>query len=490
MRPSLGDIRASAHMEEIERTLDETDASRDLQTEHPRGTSVTRESPSGAAGDASSEVPSVVIVGRPNVGKSTLFNRLVGMRRAIVGDEPGITRDRIQGQVRWCGRQFELVDTGGLLPEDQALIPASVVRQAEAAIARAHLLLFMVDVREGMTPLDEDLARRLRRFDKPIFLVVNKVDAARWEAHAEEFRRLGFSHVFLISAEHGQGIGELLDAILRVVPAPEARDARPEEIRLAIIGRPNVGKSSLVNRLLGIERMIVAPTPGTTRDAVDSELEFEGTRFRLIDTAGIRRKSRVVEQIERVAVLMAERHIERAETAVLLIDATEGPTALDARIAGFAHDAGKSLILAVNKWDLIEEDPTAAARMESAIRARLRFLDYAPIVFISALTGHGVTHILELAKRAHAARHQRIPTAELNRFFQQFVAEAWATTRHRRVRVRYITQAGVDPPTFVLFLNSRREKLEAAYERYIENRLREQYEFFATPIRIRQRLKA
>jgi GTP-binding protein len=436
------------------------------------------------------ERPSVVIVGRPNVGKSTLFNRLVGGRRAIVGDEPGITRDRVHGRVQWRGREFELVDTGGLLPDEDALIPASIMRQAEAAIARAALLLLVADVREGVTPLDEELARRMRRFGKPIFLVINKVDAARWETPAEEFRRLGFSRIFLVSAEHGQGIGELLDAILELVAAPEASETSPEEIRMAIIGRPNVGKSSLVNRLLGTERVIVAPTPGTTRDAVDSELEYAGTRFRLIDTAGIRRRSRVREQIERVAVLMAERHLEHADVAVLLLDATEGPTALDARIGGFAHRAGKSLILAVNKWDLVPKDRTTAARMEAAIRARLHFLDYAPLVFISALTGQNVTRILELAQKAYAARHLRIPTAELNRFFHHFIADARATTRHRRVRVQYITQAGVDPPTFVLFVNSRRETLEAAYERYVENRLRQQYEFFATPIRILQRLKA
>ncbi|MCS6816610.1 MAG: ribosome biogenesis GTPase Der [Blastocatellia bacterium] len=460
MKPSADDIVASAHAPDV-----------------------------GEIHAVPRECPSVVIVGRPNVGKSTLFNRLVGARRAIVGDEPGITRDRLHGRVRWRGREFELVDTGGLLPDEDALIPASIVRQAEVAIARAALLLFMVDVREGMTPLDEDLARRLRRFGKPIFLIVNKVDAARWEVHVEEFRRLGFSRVFPISAEHGHGIGELLEAILEIVPAPEVPETRPEEIRLAIIGRPNVGKSSLVNRLLGTERVIVAPTPGTTRDAVDSELEYEGTRFRVIDTAGIRRKSRVLEQTERVAVLMAKRHIERADVAVLLIDALEGPTALEAHIGGFAHEAGKSLILAVNKWDLVEKDHTAAARMEAAVRARLRFLDYAPLVFISALTGQHVTQILELAKKAYEARHLRIPTAELNRFFQAFVAESRATTSRRHVRVQYLTQAGVDPPTFILFLNSRREKLEAAYERYIENRLREQYEFFATPIRIKQRLK-
>lgn len=444
----------------------------------------------GEASAASGELPCVVILGRPNVGKSTLFNRLVGRRRAIVGDEPGITRDRIHGRVQWRGRQFELVDTGGLLPDEEALIPASIVRQAEAAIARAALLLFLVDVREGVTPLDEDLARRLRRFGKPLFLVVNKVDAARWEAHAEDFRRLGFAQVFLVSAEHGHGIGELLDAILQIIPAPEAREVHTPEIRLAIIGKPNVGKSSLVNRLLGTERVIVAPTPGTTRDAVDSELEFEGTRFRVIDTAGIRRKSRVQEHTERIAVLMAERHLERADVAVLLLDAVEGPTALDARIGGLAHEAGKSLLLAVNKWDLVQGEPGAAARLEEAIRARLRFLDYAPILFISALTGERVPRILELAQKAYAARYHRIPTAELNRFFQQFIAEARATTRRRRVRVQYLTQAGVDPPTFVLFLSSRHERLDVAYERYVENRLREQYEFFATPIRILQRLKA
>jgi GTP-binding protein len=441
-------------------------------------------------GAANNQVmPSVVIIGRPNVGKSTLFNRLVGARRAIVGDEPGITRDRIYGRTAWRGREFEIVDTGGIIPDDEALIPTNILRQAKTALESAALVLFIVDVREGITPLDEDLARLLHRLNKPVFLLANKADSARMEYQAEEFRRLGFEEVFPVSAEHGNGIGDLLDAILQAIAAPESQDAPPEEIKVAIIGKPNVGKSSLVNRLLGTERVIVSPIPGTTRDAIDTEFEFEGTKFRLIDTAGIRRKSRVEMKAEKIAVLMAERHVERADVAVLLVDATEGPTAVDAKIAGFARDAGKSLILAVNKWDLIGKDRTTVARFEDDIREGMKFLAYAPIVYISALTGQRVTKVLHLAKRAYAARHLRIPTSELNRFFEQYVAEPRATSGHHRVRVQFLTQAATDPPTFVVFLSSHKEKLHFSLERYIENRLREQYEFFATPIRIKQRTK-
>ncbi|HXF06099.1 MAG TPA: ribosome biogenesis GTPase Der [Blastocatellia bacterium] len=433
-------------------------------------------------------VPSVVIVGRPNVGKSTFFNRVIGSRRAIVGDEPGITRDRLTGRVLWRGRHFEMVDTGGLLPDDETLMVQSIFRQAQAAIETAHLLLFMVDVREGLTPLDEELARRLRRTNKPVFVIVNKADTRSLQLRAEEFRRLGFEDVFAVSAEHGSGIGDVLDAVVRAVGAPLSQEQRGEEIALAVVGKPNVGKSSLVNRLLGSERVIVSPHPGTTRDAVDSEMEFEGTRFRVIDTAGIRRKSRVSQRTERVAVLMAQRHIERADVALLMIDATEGPTALDATIGAFAHKAGTSILIAVNKWDLVEKDHTTASRVESEIRSRLRFLHYAPILFISAVTGKGIPRLLELAKKAAEARHLRIPTSELNQFFQEVLSEPAGVPSRRMIR--YITQVATGPPTFVVFLGSSREKLQASEQRFIENRLRERYEFFATPIRIKQRFRS
>lgn len=433
-------------------------------------------------------VPSVVIVGRPNVGKSTFFNRVIGSRRAIVGDEPGITRDRLTGRVLWRGRQFEIVDTGGLIPDDETLMVQSIFRQAQAAIETAHLLLFMVDVREGLTPLDEELARRLRRTNKPVFVIVNKADTRSLQLRADDFRRLGFEDVFAVSAEHGSGIGDVLDAVVHAVAAPVSQEQRGEEIALAIVGKPNVGKSSLVNRLLGSERVIVSPQPGTTRDAVDSEMEFEGTRFRVIDTAGIRRKSRVSQRTERVAVLMAQRHIERADVALLMIDATEGPTALDATIGALAHEAGTSILIAVNKWDLVEKDHTTASRFESEIRSRLRFLHYAPILFISAVTGQGIPKLLELAKRAAEARHLRIPTSELNQFFQEVLSEPAGVPSRRMIR--YITQVATGPPTFVVFLGSSREKLQASEQRFIENRLRERYEFFATPIRIKQRFRS
>jgi GTP-binding protein len=435
----------------------------------------------------SSALPSVVIVGRPNVGKSTFFNRVVGMRRAIVGDEPGITRDRLTGRVLWRGRAFEIVDTGGLVPDDETLLVQSIFRQVQTAMETAHLLLFMVDVREGLTPLDEELARLLHRMNKPVFVVANKADSRSLEHQAEEFHRLGFADVFAISAEHGSGIGDLLDAVIHAIAAPESPEPTAEEIALAIIGKPNVGKSSLVNRLLGSERVIVSPLPGTTRDAVDSEMEFEGTRFRVIDTAGIRRKSRVTQRTDRVAVLMTRRHIERADVALLLLDATERLTALDTTIAGIAHEAGASILIAVNKWDRVEKDSTTAARYEAEIRSRLRFLDYAPLLFVSALTGQGIPTLLRLARRAARARHLRIPTSELNRFFEEVLAEPAGV--RSRPRIRYITQVATGPPTFVVFLGSSRERLHASEERYIENRLRQRYEFFATPIRIRQRLR-
>jgi GTPase len=438
------------------------------------------------------ELPTLVILGRPNVGKSTLFNKLTGTRRAIVGDESGITRDRIYGQVEWGGRQLRVVDTGGIIPDDRELIPSNILSQARTALEEATVILLVVDARAGITPLDEELAELARGIRKPVFVAANKVDNVRLEADALEFQRWGFDQVFPISAEHGDGVGDLLDAALEITPSIEARSSAQHEIRLSIVGRPNVGKSSLLNRLTGEERVIVSPIPGTTRDSVDTRLEYEGTPFQLIDTAGIRRKGKTDLVAEKISVVMARRQLERSDVAVLLIDAVEGPTALDATIGGYAHDAGASLIIAVNKWDAVEKDTNTTNRYEERIRDMMKFADYAPIVFISAKTGQRVTKLLELARHAYEERRKRVSTAELNRFFEKNLEQPRASIPSRHPgRVLYLTQAGVNPPTFVLFTSARnaRAKLHFSYERYIENRLREEFGFFATPIRVKQRRK-
>ena len=438
------------------------------------------------------ELPTVVILGRPNVGKSTLFNKLTNSRRAIVGDEPGITRDRIYGRAQWRGREFSLIDTGGIIPDEEEIIPANILRQARAALDQAALVLLVVDARAGITPLDQELAALARSAHKTVFVAANKVDTARLESDALEFELWGFDEVFPVSAEHGNGVAEMLDAVLDRLPAPEAVEQRADEVRLSIVGRPNVGKSSLVNRLTGQERVIVSPIPGTTRDAVDTEIAYDDTLFRLIDTAGIRRKGKTELVAEKISVVMARRNLERADIAVLMIDAVEGPTALDATIGGYAHEAGASLIIAVNKWDAVEKDMYTTKVYERRIREMMKFADYAPIVFISAKSGQRVTKILDLARQAHAERNKRIPTSELNRFFERNLEQPRATTPSRYpLRVLYMTQAATSPPTFVVFTSSRspRAKLHFSYERYLENRLREEFGFFASPIRIKQRRK-
>jgi GTPase len=438
------------------------------------------------------DLPTVVILGRPNVGKSTLFNKLTNTRRSIVGDEPGITRDRIYGRAEWGGREFRIVDTGGIIPDEKELIPANILRQARSALDEALLILLVVDARAGITPLDEELAELARAVHKPVYVAANKVDSAKLEADAMEFERWGFDAVFPVSAEHGNGVGEMLDAMLEILPAPETREQQHKEIRLSIVGRPNVGKSSLVNRLTGAERVIVSPIPGTTRDAVDTEIEYEGTAFRLIDTAGIRRKGKTDLMAEKISVIMARKNIELADVAILLIDAIEGPTALDATIGGYAHEAGAGLIIAVNKWDAIEKDTYTTKAYEQRIRDMMKFAAYAPIIFISAKSGLRVTKLFELARQASHERNKRISTSELNRFFEKHIEQPRATTPSRYpLRVLYITQAATRPPTFVLFTSSRspRAKLHFSYERYLENRLREEFGFIATPIRIKQRRK-
>jgi GTPase len=486
-------------------------------------------------------LPSIVIAGRPNVGKSTLFNRLTGTRRSIVTDEPGITRDRIYGRGAWRGRAFEVVDTGGMLPEDKAAIPREIVRQAEVAIQGATLLVLVADARAGLVPLDAELARRLRRTGKPLVVAANKVDTSKNTTLASAFYELG-ADVFPISAEHGTGIDDLLDAVTKSFPAaaePEAGDdpapARVDEsgdgeIQVAIIGRPNVGKSTLLNALAGDERAIVSPVAGTTRDAVDTEVEHAGKNYRFIDTAGIRRKGKTNLLAEKLSVIMARKHLERADVALVVADAAAGISAGDATIAGYAHESGRSVIIVLNKWDLAiqkareaaekakkegkepprskvgkgkykhgrgQHDPTheittdpkeLAAQYEPLIRERLKFLDYAPIVEISALTGERVEKLYALIDRVGAARRRRISTGELNRWLANVDLDRGTSPSARRVKIFYVTQASSSPPTFILFTNQK-DRLHFSYERFLENRLREAFDFTGAPIRFIQRVK-
>jgi GTP-binding protein len=459
------------------------------------------------------ELPLVAIVGQPNVGKSTLFNRLIGQRRSIVGDEPGITRDRIYGEVEWGGRRFSIVDTGGIIPDDDAIIPANIFKQAGFAIDDAQVLIWVVDARLGLTPLDEELAKLLRATGKRVLVAANKAEASRVEAEAGEFYRFGFEEVFPVSAEQGSGLGDLLDALVKGFAADGAgkreKDAGrmpalpgvapARELRLAIVGRPNVGKSSLLNRLMGEERVIVSPVAGTTRDAIDSLLETPEQKFRLIDTAGIRRKGKSAEMAEKLSVVMAMKSLKRADVAIVIVDAEEGVTALDAHIAGYAHDAGCSIIIAVNKWDALADKKTGTpAAFERTLRDRMKFLDWAPVITISALKGQRVERILPLAIRANEARNRRIPTGALNAFFDQAIAQPRGGSAPApvkggvsRLHVQYITQVGVRPPTFVVFTaGGGKSGLHFSYERYVHNRLREEFDFFATPLRIIERHKA
>jgi GTP-binding protein len=448
--------------------------------------------------------PLVAIIGRPNVGKSTLFNRLTGSRKSIVGNEPGITRDRIYGDVEWGSGSFELVDTGGIVPDDEAIIPANIFKQAGFAIEKAVAVIWVVDARAGVTPLDEEIAVLLRGLGKPIFIAANKAESKKVEDEAGEFYQFGFE-LKPVSAEHGTGVGDLLDQVTDLFQKPEdvegtdADEEKPEEIKLAIIGRPNVGKSSLLNQLLGEERVIVSPIAGTTRDAIDTNLEVDGRKFLLIDTAGIRRKGKTTEMAEKLSVVMARKALERADVAVLVIDAVEGVTNLDANIAGYAVDSGCSIIIAVNKWDALEEKETNTIyRFEDNLRQEMKFLDWAPVVSISALTGQRIQKILPLVAKANDARRVRVPTSQLNKFFEDNISQPRGGTAPApvkggvsRLRVKYITQGATRPPLFVLFTaGGSKGGLHFSYLRYVENRLRDEFGFYATPIRIKERRKA
>jgi GTPase len=507
---------------------------------------------------ANSQVlPLLAIVGRPNVGKSTLFNKLTGSRRAIVGDEPGITRDRLYGEAEWLGHSFRVVDTGGIVPEDKEFIPSEIFRQAKVALKEAVGVIVVVDARTELAGPDRELVRLLQRMGKPLFLAVNKVDSDKQESLVGEFYELGIQNVFPISAEHGRGIDDLLDAVLPLLPPREiaaiprttedteesteqdahvngersttndqrltahdeqrttddglttndeqrTADLEPHEIKVAIIGHPNVGKSTLLNQLTGADRAIVSPIAGTTRDSIDEVIEYKGRKIRFIDTAGIRRKGKTELMAEKLSVVMARKNIEGTDIVLFLVDATEGASGLDANIAGYAHESGRSVIIVVNKWDLIASgekraiSQSKAARIQDAkrpqdrqlyeerLRYGLKFLAYAPVVFISALTGKGTEKILPLIEEVAAERRKRITTGEMNRFLKTVDFGRATVPISKRVKIYYMTQASVGPPTFVLFTD-RTVKLHFSYERFIENQIRKAFGFVGTPIWIKSR---
>ncbi len=486
-------------------------------------------------------LPLVAICGRPNVGKSTLFNRLTGSRRSIVGDEPGITRDRIYGEVEWSGRDVRIVDTGGVVPDDEALIPSEIFRQAQVALDEADAIVMVVDGRTELASPDLELARLLLRGGKPCFLAVNKMDTPGMGVQAENFRRLGFRNVMAISAEHGSGIGDLLDEVFAVLPAaPEVEPERMEgigeemeedeagpvdapvpaemldgldeaerprklrthghfvqtETKVAIIGRPNVGKSTLLNALTGTDRAIVSPIAGTTRDAVDEVVERGGHSFRFVDTAGIRRKGKTKLMAEKLSVIMARKHLEAADVSLLIIDATEGVAALDANIGGYAHESGRSVIIVVNKWDLMTRggpdgmrlDPSGIGKpvvdpkvYEEQVRHALKYLDYAPLLFISASEGVNVNQVFKKVELVARERRKRVSTGQMNRFLARVDFQRASVPMNKRVRIYYMTQAAVAPPTFVLFTD-KDVKLHFSFERFLGNQIREAFGFIGSPI--------
>jgi GTP-binding protein len=488
-------------------------------------------------------LPLVAIVGRPNVGKSTLFNRLTQSRRSIVGDEPGITRDRIYGEYEWAGREFRLVDTGGMVPDDTELIPTEIYAQAQVALEEADALVLVVDARTELASPDYHLVRMLIRGGKPLFLAVNKVEGEAMAMVAENFRQLGIRSMFPISSEHGLGIGDLLEAIAEAIPAPPevalteaetldaeaADDAQAEEAEIseggpvspervslepgdelrrplhrthgefeqhetsvAIIGRPNVGKSTVLNALTGTSRAIVSPIAGTTRDAVDEVVEFEGSQLRFVDTAGIRRKGKTHLMAEKMSVVMARRHLEAADVALLVLDATDGVTGADATIGGYAHESGRSVIIVVNKWDAVTtgrtdgKPPADREIFEKQLRTVLKYLNYAPVVFLSALEGTGpdankMLRVLHEVVAVAAERRKRVSTGQMNRFLDKIDFQRAPVPMAKRLRIFYMTQAAVAPPTFVLFTD-RDIKLHFSFERFLENQIREAFGFKGTPI--------
>jgi len=482
----------------------------------------------------SKALPLIAICGRPNVGKSTLFNRLTGSRRSIVGDEPGITRDRIYGEIEWQNREARLVDTGGVIPDDEALIPSEIFRQAQVALDEADAIVMVVDGRTELASPDLELSRLLMRGGKPIFLAVNKIDTEHMQTAAENFRRLGFKNVQMISAEHNVGIGDLLDEVFAVLPEVAEDEPTPEdeasafegefgpadgedvpqirknrthgeyesrETKVAIIGRPNVGKSTLLNALTDSDRAIVSPIAGTTRDAVDEIVERKGHLFRFVDTAGIRRKGKTKMMAEKLSVIMARKHLEAADVSLLLIDAQEGVTNIDANIGGYAHESGRSVIIVINKWDLMTTNrtdgkPPADQKVYAQqVRDALKYLDYAPLLFISAAPGgdgkpRAISEVFAKVELVARERRKRVSTGQMNKFLDQVDFQRASVPMNKRVRIYYMTQAQVAPPTFVLFTD-RDVKMHFSFERFLANQIRAAFGFIGSPIwfKIRARNK-
>ena len=434
--------------------------------------------------------PLVAIVGRPNVGKSMLFNRLVGKRLSIVEDTTGVTRDRIYADTDWNGRSFTLVDTGGIEPKTDDEIRKFIVQQAEIAIETADVIVLVTDIKTGVTAADMDVANMLLRSKKPVVLAVNKVDSiGPTDPDIYEFYSLGLGDPIPVSAIHGHGTGDLLDACVALFPPEEEEETEDEAVKVAVIGRPNMGKSSLVNFILGEERVIVSDVPGTTRDAVDSYFENEHGKYVFIDTAGIRRKSRIEDRVEKYSVLRAEMAIDRADVCLIMLDARDGVTEQDTKIAGLAHEKGKASIILVNKWDLIEKDDKTMDRMREQIRHDLAYMSYAPILFISALTGQRVGRIFELINYVYGQSTMRVSTGMLNNVLADAIARVQPPTdRGKRLKIYYMTQTGVKPPNFVVFVNDR-ELFHFSYQRYLENQIRSVFGLEGTPVRMVVRQK-
>jgi GTP-binding protein len=433
--------------------------------------------------------PIIAIVGRPNVGKSTLFNRIVRGKRAIVSNEPGVTRDRNYTDVEWEESTFTLIDTGGFEPVSKDRIFIQMREQCQLAMDEAEVILFVMDGKEGLTPSDKEIADILRRLNKPVFYIVNKIDGPMHEEKVFEFYGLGVEAIHSISAEHGYGVDGLMDEVMKVLPRLTEERWDKDAAKVAVVGRPNVGKSSLINRILGYRRVIVDEAPGTTRDAIDTFFERDGKKYVFIDTAGIRRKSRISLRLEKYSIVEALRTIDRSDVALLLLDSKEGVTDQDARIGGFIQEKGKGCILVVNKWDLVEKDSNTMVEYERDVREHLKYLSYAPIVFISALTGQRVRKTLDVVDRISDQIKKRVPTSQLNKYFGKWIEKFPPPLyKGRSVKLNYITQVSTAPPTFVIYANTP-DGIHFSYERYLINQIRETFGFEGVPIRFQFRKK-